>query len=103
MRFQHFVQRLVLSLVVLYPQQEVVQNRVILHVFVVGTVDFDFFDGGLDDFRIIANRFDEQKFVAHLLDHHLVNHPPPLARRVGGVEHLKGVHPANNRRIGINL
>lgn len=72
----------------LYSEQEVAEHRFIFNILVVRTIDFDLFDGGLNDFRIIADRFDKEEFVAHLLYDDLVDYPPPVAGRIGRVEDL---------------
>jgi len=85
--FEDLVQRLILRFVVLDAKQEIVEDRLVLRVLVIRTIHFHFFDGGLDDLGIVADRLDEEQFVAHLLDDDVVYGPTSVPRRISRVKH----------------
>ena len=98
-RFQDFVQRLVLRFVVLNSQEEVVEDGIVLGIFVVGTVNLNFLNGSLDDLGIVADRFDKQQLVAHLLHYDAVNHPTAISCRVRGIEDLFGTRISKSDKL----
>ena len=54
MLVEFLVDRLVLHFVKVNTLYEVINSFVTVHVFVIGRVNFDFFDVGLDYFGIVA-------------------------------------------------
>ena len=96
--FLDFVERFVAVLVVIDPEQKVLEDVVVFHAHVIGTVDLDLFDVGLDDAGIVAQRFDEEQLVAHLIDDDFANQPASFYRRVGSVKHLEAAQVQHKRQ-----
>lgn len=70
------------------PLEEVADGRGAVDVLVVGRVDFDLSDIGLDHFRVVADRLDVEETEAVILGAVVVDELAAVTACVGSVENL---------------
>jgi len=79
---------LILIVIVIDPLKKVLHSGLFVHFRIVWAINLDLPDVGFNNIRIVAERFDEKEFVAHLIYDDFSNELTPFVSRIRRIKYL---------------